>query len=284
MNPTVTQLEQRSLPFGSTGSGWYSLYTSFPYKLLLGMWISLCILSSHSRYEQFSDLSWIKCLFFANRYIRVVLQVGNIIITEISDTRSFCPDAASNWRVYNSMTTQVCYLFLCPTSVLYAQLQVLIIESILTLRVWAMSGRRRSVICVLSFFLLLSTGASVFLAGKDEMVLDDVIYWIPMLLFEFLLFLTAAIHGLRGVKITRIFTQARNNFGPKPIMRLLLRDSVLYFAVVACCYPVLVWLRQNSATGLTLMSITVTRMLLRLRKRAEADLSILHTQDLELNT
>lgn len=83
-----------------------------------------------------------------------------------------------------------------------------------------------------------------------------------MLIFEILLFLTAAVYGLRGVKITRILTQACHNFGPKPIMRLLLRDSVFYFVMytqlftfsishsclspsVACCYPVLVLLVRN---------------------------------------
>ncbi len=36
--------------------------------------------------------------------------------------------------------------------------------------------------------------------------------------------------------------------------------------------------------GLTLMSISITRMLLRLRKHAEADLNIPRTQDIELAT
>ncbi|KAK0202334.1 hypothetical protein DFS33DRAFT_1339262 [Desarmillaria ectypa] len=287
MMPTVAQLERRSLPFGSAGSGWYSLYVSFPYTTTaLIVWEYCITLDDEINFFWFSKLSWIKCLFFANRYIRVVLQVGNIIITELGDTRCLCPDAMDSWKVYNSTAAHVYYFLSCPTSVVYVQLQVLVMESILTLRVWAMSGRRRSVIYVLSFFLLLSTGTSAFLVVGDETFLSAVIYWIPMLLFEFLLFLTAAIHGLRGVKITRILTQARDNFGPKPIMRLLLRESVLYFAVVACCYPVLVWLteRQDNEMGLALMSITVTRMLLRLRKRAETDSNIPHTQDVELET
>ncbi len=50
-----------------------------------------------------------------------------------------------------------------------------------------------------------------------------------MLLFELIVFLTAIFYGLRGLKATKILTQVRQNFGPKLIMGLLLRDSVFYF-------------------------------------------------------
>ncbi len=50
-----------------------------------------------------------------------------------------------------------------------------------------------------------------------------------MLLFELIVFLTTIFYGLRGVKATRILTQVRQNFGPKPIMGLPLRNSIFYF-------------------------------------------------------
>ncbi|KAK0432659.1 hypothetical protein EV421DRAFT_1848076 [Armillaria borealis] len=106
--------------------------------------------------------------------------------------------------------------------------------------------------------------------------------WFPMLLFELIVFLTAVFYGVRGVKETKILTQVRQNFGPKPIMGLLLRDSAFYFVIVLCCFPILAFVDHEM--GLSLMSVTITRMLLRLRKRAKADLNMPHTQDMELES
>ncbi len=50
-----------------------------------------------------------------------------------------------------------------------------------------------------------------------------------MLLFELIVFLTTIFYGLHGVKAMKILMQVQQNFGPKPIMGLLLRDSVFYF-------------------------------------------------------
>ncbi|KAK0432664.1 hypothetical protein EV421DRAFT_1848126, partial [Armillaria borealis] len=103
-----------------------------------------------------------------------------------------------------------------------------------------------------------------------------------MLLFELIMFMTAAFYGVRGVKSTKILTQVRQNFGPKPIMALLLRDSVFYSVIILCCFPILAFVDHE--TGFSLMSITITRMFLRLRKRAKADLNVPCTQDMELES
>ncbi|PBK87078.1 hypothetical protein ARMGADRAFT_1085835 [Armillaria gallica] len=103
-----------------------------------------------------------------------------------------------------------------------------------------------------------------------------------MLLFELIVFLMAIAYGFRGVKATKILTQVRQNFGPKPIMGLLLRDSVFYFVVVLCCAPIQAFV--DTGLGLSLMSIMRTRMLLRLRKRAKEDLNMARTQDMELGS
>ncbi len=52
-----------------------------------------------------------------------------------------------------------------------------------------------------------------------------------MLLFESIVFLKAIFYGVRGVRATVILAQVQQNFGPKPIMGLLLRDSVFYFLI-----------------------------------------------------
>ncbi|PBK87088.1 hypothetical protein ARMGADRAFT_1085850 [Armillaria gallica] len=103
-----------------------------------------------------------------------------------------------------------------------------------------------------------------------------------MLLFESIVFLTTIFYGVRGVKATVILAQVRQNFGPKPIMGLLLRDSVFYFLIVVCCVPIQAIV--NTGLGLSLMSVTITRMLLRLCKRAKEGLTMPRTQDMELES
>ncbi len=142
-----------------------------------------------------------------------------------------------------------------------------------------------------------------------------------MLLFEFIVFLTAVFYGVRGVKATKILTQVRENFGPKPMMGMLLRDSIFYFLMYVtlalspikmsgnlknclafsaasqswhwrcaaiiyylCRLLVLTTAQDKSTMGLSFMSITITRMLLRLRKRAKPDLDPTISQDMELAT
>lgn len=51
---------------------------------------------------------------------------------------------------------------------------------------------------------------------------------------------------------------------PRPIMWLMFRDSVLYFLLVLCAVPVMLFM--DAQLGLSIMSITVTHMLLRFRK------------------
>ncbi len=85
------------------------------------------------------------------------------------------------WAQAGTLAANTCYEVLFPSGIIYGAfviefggntiyslnyvvlLQVLIMESILILRVWAMSGRRRNVLYILSLFLLLSMGASAFL-------------------------------------------------------------------------------------------------------------------------
>ncbi|SJL12051.1 uncharacterized protein ARMOST_15470 [Armillaria ostoyae] len=229
------------------------LAASLPYAdTTLVLWEYLVTFDDEADLFWSSKLSWIKCLFFANRYLIIALRIWDIIAT----------------------------------------IQIVVMESILVLGVWAIAGRRGFLLWFFFCLLFLNMGATLgilfaaptmtvtfFIESPSVWMLFD---WLPMLLFELIMFMTAAFYGVRGVKSTNILTQVRQNFGPKPIMALLLRDSVFYFLIVLCCFPILAFVDHE--TGFSLMSITITRMLLRLRKRAKAGLNMPRTQDMELES
>ncbi len=54
---------------------------------------------------------------------------------------------------------------------------------------------------------------------------------VPTLMFEIVIFLTAAFQGTRELRNYRILSRAHRNFGPEPIMALILKDSVFYFVM-----------------------------------------------------
>ncbi|PBK60537.1 hypothetical protein ARMSODRAFT_982204 [Armillaria solidipes] len=246
----------------------------------------------------FSKLSWIKCLFFVNRYLTIALRVWDILCSEFFVISDIEPGLSTVVIAHYGETTcgsvasyplrYLCSLGLKSDSIVYVTIQILVMESILVLRVWAMLGRKKNVLVSFSILLFVNVAAtlSMNLYLNDLSTISPLIMtlfnWLPMLIFELILFLTAAIYGVRGVKSTKILAEMRQNFGPKPIMNLLLRDSVFYFVIVLCCVPILILVDNKS--GLSLMSVTITRMLLRLRKRAKADLNMPLSQDMELES
>ncbi|PBK87097.1 hypothetical protein ARMGADRAFT_1168710 [Armillaria gallica] len=224
-----------------------------------------------------SKLSWIKCLFFANRYLPIALRVWAIIY------ECFLPSPVCDRRKpYPS--DHLCRLILSPDSVVCVTVQILVMEGILVLRLWAITGRRRFLLGFFCCLLFLSMAATLGVYFFHTTTAPVRLYnWLSMLIFKFIMFLTAVFYRVRGVKATKILTQVRQNFGLKPMMGMLLRDSVFYFLIVLCCIPILA-LEDKSAMGLSFMSITITRMLLRLRKRAKPDLDLTISQVMELAT
>ncbi|PBK64413.1 hypothetical protein ARMSODRAFT_1023272 [Armillaria solidipes] len=214
-------------------------YTFYAEKTVL-LWEYLVTVYDEVDLFWSSKLSWIKCLFFVNRYLIIALRIWDIIAT----------------------------------------IQVMVMESILILRVWAIVGRKRNVLVSFSILLFLNVAATLGIYFAMPTSTLTFYYWLPMILFELIMFLTAAFYGVRGVEATKFLTQMRQNFGPKPITGLLLRDNVFHFLIVLCCIPILAFV--NNEIGLSLMSMTITRMLLRLRKREKADM--LRSQDMELES
>ncbi|KAK0224433.1 hypothetical protein EDD85DRAFT_795872 [Armillaria nabsnona] len=133
----------------------------------------------------------------------------------------------------------LCRLILSPDSVVrvltltfraIVTVQILVMEGILVLRLWAITGRRAFLLGFFCCLLFPSMAATLGIYFFHTTTAPVRLYnWLSMLLFEFIVFLTAVFYGVRGVKATKILTQVRENFGPKPMKGMLLRDSVFYF-------------------------------------------------------
>ncbi|PBL00074.1 hypothetical protein ARMGADRAFT_1026148 [Armillaria gallica] len=167
--------------------------------------LQLGVDSHYSFYAEKTLLLWeylitfydeIKYLFFVNRYLNIALRIWDVIVI--------------GYKIY----------------------QVIVMESILILRVWAIVGRKPNVLVSFSILLFLNVAATL------------------------------------GIYFAMPTT------------------SLTFCYRVLCCIPILAFVNneKNNEIGLSFMSITITRMLLRLRKRAKADLNMPRSQDMELES
>ncbi|KAK0486833.1 hypothetical protein EDD18DRAFT_1193462, partial [Armillaria luteobubalina] len=165
-------------------------------------------------------------------------------------------------------------------------MQLLVIESILVLRIWAIMGKRRWILW--TFFGLLVTSMTTSIVISIYLSIPDTTTWlylIPTLIFEAIIFGSATYHGIKASGGLRsLLLQNRDTFRylPKPILRLVLQGSVLYFIAVLCSLPVMIFL--DPALGITIMSATINHMLLSLRKNVLSDTVCPPPQRMELTT
>ncbi|KAK0432658.1 hypothetical protein EV421DRAFT_2040601 [Armillaria borealis] len=110
-------------------------------------------------------------------------------------------------------------------------------------------------------------------------------YVIPTIIFETIMFISAAYHGIKesgGLRSLLLRDTSPFRYGPTPILRLVFQGSVLYFTAVLCSLPVMAIL--DPQLGVTIMSVTVNHMLLRLRKQVLSDTVGPPSQKVELTT
>ncbi|KAK0466699.1 hypothetical protein IW261DRAFT_1113259 [Armillaria novae-zelandiae] len=110
-------------------------------------------------------------------------------------------------------------------------------------------------------------------------------YTVPTLIFEAIIFTFAAYHGIKGSGGMRSLLLRNKGpfwYGPKPIIHLVFQGSVMYFIAALCSLPVLAFV--DSRLGVTMMSVTITHMLLRLRKQGNSDTVGGSSQGTELTT
>ncbi|KAK0432671.1 hypothetical protein EV421DRAFT_1496194 [Armillaria borealis] len=147
------------------------IFDAAPYMTWpLIFWDYLITLDDEITLFWFSRTSWIKFLFFANRYMGLVLRIWDIIWKHLENAYlpligqdepfpyNLCENAGSP-RAY-----EACVIGTESDSVLYVTIQLLVVESILVLRIWAIMGKRRWILWTFSGLLACSTTASVMLA------------------------------------------------------------------------------------------------------------------------
>ncbi|SJL12054.1 uncharacterized protein ARMOST_15474 [Armillaria ostoyae] len=233
----------------------------------------------------FSRRSWIKFLFFANRYMGLILRMWDIVWKHLENADElFLHDlhrcvgnaiTATSLRAYNA-----CLVATESSCVLYVTIQLLVVESILVLRIWAIMGKRWWILWTFFGLLACSTTASIMLSIYIFGGSVAFVYSIPTLVFEVIIFIAAAYHGIKesgGLRSLLLRSKGPFRYG-----RLVFQGSVLYFIAVLCSLPFMAFL--DPRLGITIMSVTINHMLLRLRKQGLSDTVGLPSQGVELTT
>ncbi|KAK0468810.1 hypothetical protein IW261DRAFT_1597968 [Armillaria novae-zelandiae] len=264
-------------------------------------WDYLITLDDEITFFWSSRRSWIKFLFFANRYIGLLLRVWDVIVMILGIIFGI-PDPylksliAQKDDILNHLCDklisesiqafQACLVCVDSGSVLYVSMQLLVIESILVLRIWAIMGKRRWVLWTFCGLLFCSTATSIVLSVHFFLFASFAWpYAIPTLLFEAIIFGSAAYHGIKasgGLRPLLLQSQGPFRSGPKPILLLVFQGSVLYFIAVLLSLPIMAFF--DPRLGITTMSIAVSYMLLGLRKNVLSDPVGPSSQGVELRT
>ncbi|KAK0224457.1 hypothetical protein EDD85DRAFT_859370 [Armillaria nabsnona] len=268
------------------------IYDAAPYTTWsLIFWDYLITLDDEITLFWFSRRSWIKFLFFANRYMGLVLRIWDIIWKHLGNV--YFPligqDEDFSYHLCGRYTTvrahDACVVGTESSSVLYVTIQLLVIESILILRIWAIMGKKLWILWTFFGLLVCSMTTSIVLNGHFFTISATFLYAIPTLIFEAIIFVFAAYHVLKqsgGLKSLLLQSKGPFQHGPEPILRLVFHGSVLYFLAVLCSLPVMAFVDQR--LGITIMSVTINHMLLRLRKQGLSDTVGPPSQRVELTT
>ncbi|KAK0224430.1 hypothetical protein EDD85DRAFT_241844 [Armillaria nabsnona] len=235
------------------------------------LWDYLITLDDEITLFWFSGRSWIKFLFFANRYMGLLLRIWDIIWEHLDNA-----DELFSFRLCRNAISEeaydACVVGTESSSVLYVTLQLLVIESILVLRIWAIMGKRRWILWTFFSLLVCSTTTSIVLSLQITVGAVSFFYVIPTLIFEAIIFISAAYHVIKesgGLRSLLLRSRGPFRYGPEPILRLVFQGSVLYFIAALCSLPVMAVL--DPRLGITIMGVSATHMLLRLRKRVLSD-------------
>ncbi|KAK0432663.1 hypothetical protein EV421DRAFT_1910771 [Armillaria borealis] len=248
-------------------------------------WDYLITLDDEITLFWFSRRSWIKFLFFANRYMGLILRMWDVVWEHLEDADHPFSYFLCGQDISMIDAIQACLVATESGSVLYVTMQLLVIESILVLRIWAIMGRQRWILWTFFGLLVCSTTTSIVLNVYLFTVSATLLYTIPTLVFEAIIFISAAYHGIKisgGLRSLLLRSKGPFRYGPKPILRLVIQGSVLYFIAVLCSLPVMAFL--DPRLGITIMSVTISHMLLRLRKQGLSDTVGPPSQGVELTT
>ncbi|EJD01714.1 uncharacterized protein FOMMEDRAFT_169776 [Fomitiporia mediterranea MF3/22] len=236
-----------------------------------------------------------KALFLISRYYNIFTVIFNSCIL-------YSP----------SLTARLCFAWLRWQAVSGIFVYGLT-EIILMLRLYAMysSSKRISAVLVSGFsavllaeivVLVLSTKAQIGPVNADPSRILDMstciltntwrfsyLYWIPFLVFEFLLFVLALAKGIQSIRDHELELGASGfglglcckSKGPgraAKALEILIRDSILYFVVIFAIYlaNALSWIIENGRIGeipvalaVALSTVMAQRLLLNIRENFE---------------
>ncbi|KAG7441340.1 uncharacterized protein BT62DRAFT_490613 [Guyanagaster necrorhizus] len=244
--------------------------------------------------SQQSRWSWIKFLFFMNRYLLLFSQTFDF-------AGYFLPKPS-----YNVGHAWVGYII-----VINGSLQIFVADIILIIRLGAIYGRKKSIVVPMVALYILNVAASstvlaiqakhstgsneplpgIYLCWLTSKLNILYAYWIPIAVFESVMFLLAAFRVIDDFNVPKM----EGTYGPRSLLAIIVRDSLLYFVVVlaaalanALIYRFAALEKYNVLHGATsaALSISMSRMILNLRKTGREEnpppslqLSGLHFQE-----
>ncbi|PBK60597.1 hypothetical protein ARMSODRAFT_1090184 [Armillaria solidipes] len=221
-----------------------------------------------------SRRSWIKFLFFVNRYLGLFLRFWDVIRERYKGYKLKHSTCGAVLSPEAKASKEIRCLLVYPESIIYVTIRFVVMGIILVLRVWQIMGRQCCILWTFLGWLVCTASASVVLyfVLNLESVEAIVLRFMLALLFEAAIFIAAAHRGIKQLRNWRALLSSSGStfeLNPKPIMQLIFQDLLLYFLTVLGALPIMSFL--DTQLGLTIISITVTRMLLRLRRQALSD-------------
>ncbi|KAK0215097.1 hypothetical protein IW262DRAFT_1465894 [Armillaria fumosa] len=259
---------------------------------------------SLKRWTQSSKRTWIKFLFFVASLDTTITKLFNIFIESLPwhrpsnmgyvqyvksrivtfhllnyqlpksfDTISFTTYAELVSLSFDpSLWKDACYLFIDPESIIYVGIQLVVMNIIMVVRAWVIMRKRHHVL--LTLFGLLTISASTVIGVLPMHDRTNYFYFIPNVLFEVAIFAVVAYHEIGYLRNSKALESSYAGVSQpmiRPIMQLMFEDSILYFVIIIGVLIIVPFLTNTMPLCLSVASITVTRMLLRLRKQALFD-------------
>ncbi|PBK68622.1 hypothetical protein ARMSODRAFT_208439 [Armillaria solidipes] len=207
--------------------------------------------------------SWIKFLFLMNRY--------HVLFAQTFDLPGYLLPQPS----YNVRNVWLGYI-----TIINGTLQIFISDIILIIRLGEIYGRKKSIVVPVVALFVLTMAASVtvlaiqsmqwtgtnmplpgvYLCALTSKLYILYAYWIPIVVFETLMFLLAAFRVIAEFNTPKM----ESTYGPRSLLEIVVRDSLLYFVVCPVDLYVSYDLKstQNGAGGKCSSNHAVVRLAL----------------------
>ncbi|KAK0188348.1 hypothetical protein F5146DRAFT_1054827 [Armillaria mellea] len=163
-------------------------------------------------------------------------------------------------------------MFIDPESMLYVGIQLIVMTIIMVIRAWVIMGRQHRVLWTIFGLLTICTSAVIAVLPMHDR--PNYFYFLPNVFFEVAIFAIVAYHEIKYLRSSKALQSSCAGVSQpmiRPIMQLMLKDSILYFVIIIAVLMIVPFLTNTLPLCISVASITVTRMLLRLRKQALFD-------------